>query len=61
MTNPCDPAGAPPTAPSRAELWRRNQLALSVLNQRAATTETVVLARRILSGETIETLTREAS
>lgn len=47
----------PISAPSRAELWARHQLALSVLDQRGASTETAALVRRILSGEPIETLT----
>lgn len=46
----------PISAPSRAELWRRQQLALAVLNQRGPSTETAVLVCRILSGEPIESL-----
>lgn len=51
----------PISAPSRAELWRRHQLALSVLDQRGTTAETAVLVRRILSGEPIESLSKEVS
>lgn len=42
--------------PDGDELWRRNQLALAVLNHRKPTVETVVLAWRALRGEDIETL-----
>jgi hypothetical protein len=48
----------PAPQPDAEELWRRNQLALSVLNQRKPTVETVVLAQRALRGEDIETLMR---
>lgn len=48
----------PISAPSRAELWRRSQLALSVLDQRGASAETAVLVRRILSGDSFDELTR---
>ena len=51
----------PINAPSRAELWRRTQLALSVLDQRGASVESAVLVRRILSGEPIESLAKEVS
>ena len=56
-----DAEGVPPSAPSRAELWRRHRLALSVLDHRGTTAETSVLVQRILSGEPIETLTKEVS
>lgn len=52
MTEP--PIQAP--RPDAEELWRRNQLALAVLNHRKPTVETVVLAQRALRGEDIETL-----
>jgi hypothetical protein len=48
----------PISEPSRAELWRRHQLALSVLDQRGASTETAVLVQRILSGASLDELTR---
>lgn len=48
----------PILAPSRAELWARNQLALSVLDQRGATAETAVLVQRILLGASVDELTR---
>ena len=46
----------PSDAPSRAELWRRHRLALSVLNQRGATAESASVVRHILLGEPIEVL-----
>lgn len=46
----------PPGCPSQAELWRRTQLALAVLNQRGASTTTAVLVQRILLGESIHSL-----
>jgi hypothetical protein len=45
-----------PPGPSRDELWRRHQLALSVLNQRGRTAETAELVQRVLDGEPIEAL-----
>jgi hypothetical protein len=48
----------PISAPSRAELWRRSQLALSVLDQRGETAETAALVRRILFGASVDELTR---
>lgn len=41
--------------PTRAELWRRNQLALSVLAHRPYDRETADLIGRVLRGEPIET------
>lgn len=46
----------PMNVPSRAELWRRLQLARSLLAHRASTPETRLL-QRVLDGEPIETLT----
>lgn len=40
-------------SPSRAELWHRTQLAISLLNQRGATAETASLVRRVLAGEQV--------
>lgn len=51
-----EPKVIPLGSPSRAELWARHQLALSVLAQRGATAETAALIGRILRGETIEVL-----
>lgn len=48
----------PTGCPSREELWRRSQLALSVLNHRGPSTATAVLVRRILLGENFSELSR---
>lgn len=48
------PSEAP--IPPQDELWRRNRLAASLLNQRKPTVETITLALRALRGEDIETL-----
>lgn len=48
---PVDPEPTPLRMPSRAELWRRNQLALSVLAHRPYDRETAILIGRILRGE----------
>lgn len=48
----------PISAPSRAELWRRHQLAPSVLDQRGTTAETAVLVQRILLGASPDELKR---
>lgn len=45
----------PINVPSRAELWRRLQLARSLLSHRASTAETGLLLR-VLDGESIEDL-----
>lgn len=45
----------PINTPSRAELWRRHQLARSLLAHRASTPETRLLLR-VLDGEPIEDL-----
>lgn len=50
----------PINTPSRSDLWRRNQLALSVLAHRAPRAETNALVRRILKGEQIIDLARPA-
>ncbi|WP_189059800.1 hypothetical protein [Longimycelium tulufanense] len=42
--------------PSRLELWRRLQLARSVLAHRPYTPETAEVVRRVLDGEPIEAL-----
>jgi hypothetical protein len=44
----------PINVPTRAELWRRNQLALSLLGHREPTRETADLLRSILRGEPIQ-------
>ncbi|WP_185845865.1 hypothetical protein [Kibdelosporangium aridum] len=49
----------PITVPSRAELWRRLQLARSILAQRESTPDTHVLLR-VLDGVPLETLAEEA-
>jgi hypothetical protein len=49
----------PIAAPSRAELWRRVQLARSVLAQRPSTPDTGALALRILDGVPLDTLVGE--
>lgn len=41
---------APLRMPTRTELWRRNQLALSVLAHRPYTPETAALVERVLRG-----------
>lgn len=41
---------APLRMPTRTELWRRNQLALSVLAHRPYTPDTAALVERVLSG-----------
>ncbi|WHT20981.1 hypothetical protein N8J89_07920 [Crossiella sp. CA-258035] len=41
----------PINLPSRVELWRRNQLALSILGHREFTLETVEILGRVLRGE----------
>ncbi|MER7009940.1 hypothetical protein ABT324_00730 [Saccharopolyspora sp. NPDC000359] len=46
----------PLNAPARAELWRRNQLALSLLAHRPYTRATADLLGRVLRGEPIEDL-----
>lgn len=40
--------------PTRAELWRRNQLALSVLGHRPYDRDTADLIGRVLRGETAD-------
>lgn len=45
-----EPIAAPLTMPTRTELWRRNQLALSVLAHRPYTPETAALLERVLRG-----------
>lgn len=52
MSTPDDPA----PRPDAEEVWRRNQLALAVLNHRGCTAESADLARRALEGESIEAL-----
>lgn len=47
----------PINTPSRAELWRRLQLARSLLAHRSTTPDTRLLLR-VLDGESIETLTQ---
>lgn len=42
---------APLNMPARAELWRRNQLALSVLAHRPYDHDTAALLARVLRGE----------
>lgn len=46
--------------PSRAELWRRLQLARAVLNHRPADPASVTLALRVLDGVSIDELVKEA-
>lgn len=41
---------APLRMPTRTELWRRNQLALSVLAHRPYTPDTAALVERVLCG-----------
>jgi hypothetical protein len=45
-------------APSRAELWRRSRLALSVLDQRGLSAATAALVHRILLGASVDELPR---
>jgi hypothetical protein len=54
MTHPAPPG--PDATPTRDDLWSRNRLALALLDQRGASTETAVLVQRVLTGETIESL-----
>lgn len=42
--------------PSQAELWRRHQLALSLLNQRGHTADVAALVVRVLNGALIDDL-----
>lgn len=49
---------APLRMPTRTELWRRNQLALSVLAHRPYTPETAALVARVLRGAPQETEVR---
>ncbi|GGM65045.1 hypothetical protein GCM10012275_39490 [Longimycelium tulufanense] len=51
-----DRLAGPITVPSRLELWRRLQLARSVLAHRPYTPETAEVVRRVLDGEPIEAL-----
>jgi hypothetical protein len=48
----------PISAPSRAELWRRQRLALSVLDKRGASAATAALVRQILLGASVDELKR---
>lgn len=43
-------------SPSRAELWARHQLALSLLSHRGCSAETAEVVARVLRGESIESL-----
>lgn len=54
-----EPNVIPLGTPSRAELWRRSQLAVSLLNQRGPTAETAWLVRRVLLGEQVSELRAE--
>lgn len=47
--------------PSQAELWRRQQLAVSLLNQRGPTADAAALVLRVLNGELIQDLVKEVS
>lgn len=49
---------APLRMPTRTELWRRNQVALSVLAHRPYTPETAALVARVLRGAPQETEVR---
>lgn len=45
-----------PLGPSRADLHRRQQLALSLLSHRGHTAEAAALVERVLRGESIDEL-----
>lgn len=46
----------PISTPSRSELWRRQQLARSLIAHRGYTRETAELVQRALDGDDIDTL-----
>lgn len=46
--------------PSRSELWRRQQLARSLLGHRDVTPENAALIRRVLDGEQIDELMKRS-
>lgn len=45
--------------PSRAELWRRLQLARAVLNHRPSNTDTIAVVMDVLNGVTVDRLVEQ--